>query len=175
MRECGGLECLLDRIGKIKDFKNTVTLNFANILTKCLTFCAKLEDNRTHLMKVGAVPHLMSLLIVVLKADNQTKMAKTIIDLIYVVLKTYDQGLDEKKGEEKIQKSSMKRVDSNLSASSMKKEDSTNVIEFVLDNETTPELVDTITVPDQGPSSMEVDDIALNKDNSEKNDKMMFD
>merc|ERR1719357_1082086 len=94
MRESNSLRSLIDQLKIIKNLDNTVTLNFATLLIQTLTFCAKLNANRHHLVAMDAVSCLLHFLRVVAKAPQPGKLMQNLLVLINYLLVSYDHLVD---------------------------------------------------------------------------------
>merc|ERR1719354_366771 len=94
MRESKSLKSLIEQLKTIQNLHNTVTLNFATLLIRTLTFCAKLKNNRLYLMEINAISSLLHFLGVAANYNEHGTLMQDLLNLITEILTSYDHHID---------------------------------------------------------------------------------
>ncbi|XP_057678820.1 E3 ubiquitin-protein ligase UBR4 isoform X1 [Corythoichthys intestinalis] len=104
MAQCGGLECMLNRLSGIKDFKQGRHL--LTVLLKLFSYCVKVKINRQHLVKpeMNTLNVMLGTLNLGLVAEQESKdsggasVAEQVLSIMEIILDEANAEISEDKG-----------------------------------------------------------------------------
>ncbi|XP_077460740.1 E3 ubiquitin-protein ligase UBR4 isoform X2 [Stigmatopora argus] len=104
MAQCGGLECMLNRLSGIKDFKQGRHL--LTVLLKLFSYCVKVKINRQHLVKpeMNTLNVMLGTLNLGLVAEQESKdsggasVAEQVLSIMEIILDEANAEVSEDKG-----------------------------------------------------------------------------